>query len=88
MDHSLLKISIIIFWRIGKRNIQMIRRFFVMAQDQKLKCKDCGQTFVFTTGEQDFYKEKGFGNPPVRCKECRQAKKMRNGEDKTNFRKY
>lgn len=46
-----------------------------MAEDKTLKCRDCGQDFVFTTGEQDFYAEKGFQNEPVRCAPCRQAKK-------------
>jgi len=40
-------------------------------QDKTIKCKDCGNEFVFTVGEQEFYKEKGFENEPIRCKECR-----------------
>ena len=44
-------------------------------QDKTLVCKDCGNEFVFTVGEQEFYKEKGFTNEPVRCKECRINKK-------------
>lgn len=35
--------------------------------DKNLNCKDCGKEFVFTEGEQTFYKEKGFENDPVRC---------------------
>ena len=46
-----------------------------MNQDKTLVCRDCGQTFVFTASEQDFYAEKGFTNEPVRCKECRSARK-------------
>lgn len=46
-------------------------------QDEKIICKDCGKEFVFTVREQEFYAEKGFENKPVRCKECRQAKKDR-----------
>ncbi|HWJ04010.1 MAG TPA: zinc-ribbon domain containing protein [Verrucomicrobiae bacterium] len=50
-----------------------------MFQDKELTCKDCGNTFVFTTGEQEFYAEKGFENEPTRCRECRNARKaMRN----------
>jgi len=49
-------------------------------QDKTLKCKDCGQDFVFTVGEQEFYAEKGFENEPARCRECRDARKHeRNG---------
>lgn len=44
-------------------------------QDKTLVCKDCGKEFVFTVGEQEFYKEKGFDNEPVRCPDCRRAKK-------------
>ncbi len=45
-------------------------------EDITLKCKDCGKEFVFTAGEQAFYAEKGFTNQPVRCKECRNARKQ------------
>ena len=40
-------------------------------QDRTLVCKDCGKEFTFTAGEQEFYKEKGFENDPVRCRDCR-----------------
>jgi len=43
--------------------------------DKTLICKDCHQEFVFTEGEQAFYKEKGFENEPQRCPECRRARK-------------
>ena len=47
-------------------------------EDKTLVCKDCGNEFVFTTGEQEFYKEKGFENEPVRCPDCRRARKLQN----------
>lgn len=40
-------------------------------EDKTLTCKDCGQEFVWTAGEQDFYAQKGFDNPPSRCRVCR-----------------
>lgn len=46
-----------------------------MYEDKILVCKDCGNEFVFTAGEQEFYAEKGFVNEPQRCKECRIARK-------------
>ncbi|MDY6013200.1 zinc-ribbon domain-containing protein [Clostridium sp.] len=46
-------------------------------EDKKITCRDCGKEFVFTVGEQEFYKEKGFENEPVRCPECRKARKQR-----------
>ncbi len=45
--------------------------------DIVLTCKDCGKEFTFTEGEQQFYQEKGFSNP-VRCAECRKARKQQN----------
>lgn len=44
--------------------------------DKTIVCKDCGNEFVFTEGEQAFYAEKGFTNEPVRCAECRKARKQ------------
>lgn len=43
--------------------------------DKTLKCRDCGSEFIFSVGEQEFYKEKGFENDPVRCPDCRRARK-------------
>jgi hypothetical protein len=48
-------------------------------QDKDLVCKDCGVTFVFTVGEQEFYAEKGFENEPLRCRDCRNARKANRG---------
>lgn len=45
-----------------------------MFQDRTLTCRDCGQEFVFTAGEQEFYASKGFENDPSRCPECRSAR--------------
>ena len=28
-------------------------------EDKTLVCKDCGKEFIFTVGEQEFFKEKG-----------------------------
>jgi len=47
--------------------------------DQQLTCADCSRAFTWTAGEQEFFHEKGFANPPKRCKECRQAKKEQRG---------
>lgn len=46
--------------------------------DRTLTCRDCGQEFVFTGGEQDFYTQRGFSEPQ-RCPECRQARKTQRG---------
>jgi CxxC-x17-CxxC domain-containing protein len=44
-------------------------------QDQYLKCVDCGEEFVFTASEQQFYQDKGLTNAPTRCRTCREARK-------------
>lgn len=49
-------------------------------QDKTIICKDCGKEFVFTAGEQEFYAEKNFSEP-VRCKECREARKQNRNEN-------
>jgi CxxC-x17-CxxC domain-containing protein len=46
-------------------------------EDKTIVCKECGNEFVFTAGEQEFYAEKGFENEPSRCKPCRDARKRR-----------
>jgi hypothetical protein len=38
--------------------------------DMKLKCVDCGKEFVFTEGEQTYYRERGLAIPK-RCSGCR-----------------
>jgi CxxC-x17-CxxC domain-containing protein len=46
-------------------------------QDRQITCLDCNQPFVFTAGEQEFYKKKGFREEPKRCKPCRAARNAR-----------
>ena len=59
----------------GLKNISIFKGEKTMYQDKTLICKDCGNEFVFTAGEQEFYAEKGFENEPVRCKDCRVSRK-------------
>lgn len=49
-----------------------------MYQDRTLTCRDCGNDFVFSASEQEFFAEKGFTNDPGRCPSCRAARKQRN----------
>ncbi len=49
-----------------------------MAGDQQLTCSDCGQTFTFSSEDQEFFRERGYSTPK-RCKACRQAKKFDSG---------
>jgi|GEM_PF-2274730 len=42
--------------------------------DKELLCRDCGTTFLFTAGEQDYYLQKGVENLPKRCLVCRRKR--------------
>lgn len=46
-------------------------------KDITIKCKKCGNDFVWTISDQNFYKEKGFFKPSY-CKECRKKMKVIN----------
>ena len=52
--------------------------------DKTIRCKDCGEDFIFNESEQAFYKEKGFENEPQRCPACRKAKKSRYNSDRND----
>jgi len=47
----------------------------VVFEDKTLDCKDCGDSFLFTAGEQGFYLEKGLLNEPQRCPGCREERR-------------
>jgi CxxC-x17-CxxC domain-containing protein len=47
--------------------------------DRQIACLDCGQSFTFTAGEQEFFKRKGFREEPKRCKPCRANRNARRG---------
>ena len=49
-----------------------------MYNDKNLTCADCGQEFVFTASEQDFYAQRGF-TEPRRCPSCRASRKAARG---------
>ncbi len=46
-------------------------------EDQSLECIDCKEQFVWSVGEQTFYRDKGLKNQPKRCKACKKAKTQR-----------
>ena len=50
-----------------------------MYTDKTLTCRDCGQNFTFTTGEQEFFASRGFTNEPSRCPDCRAQRKSQQG---------
>lgn len=51
-------------------------------QDRVLKCVDCSADFVFTVGEQQFYRDKNFTNEPRRCKSCKSKRQSGGGGDR------
>src|SRR5215813_9325823 len=48
-------------------------------EDKSITCVDCGEEFLFTAGEQAFYRERGLTNEPTRCKNCREKRKATRG---------
>ena len=42
--------------------------------DKTIVCRDCNE-FIFTVGEQEFYKEKGFENEPQDVQIAEELKK-------------
>jgi len=52
--------------------------------DQNLTCRDCGQSFVFTASEQDFYAQRGFTNP-LRCPSCRASRKAARNDSGSSY---
>jgi CxxC-x17-CxxC domain-containing protein len=47
--------------------------------DRILTCRDCGEDFTFTAGEQAFYASRGLTNDPGRCPSCRAARRSGGG---------
>jgi CxxC-x17-CxxC domain-containing protein len=66
----------------------ILRRAPVSFEDKTLVCRDCGEAFTFTAGEQEFYAQKGFTNEPMRCRNCRQARKQQRGGNATSERSF
>jgi CxxC-x17-CxxC domain-containing protein len=48
-------------------------------EDKTLQCSECGESFTFTAGEQEFYQSKGYANEPKRCPACRQTRRADRG---------
>lgn len=47
--------------------------------DKTLTCRECHKPFLWTAGEQAFFKERGLINIPARCVECRSNRKEKMG---------
>ncbi len=44
-------------------------------QDLELNCGQCGDSFVFSRSEQEFFTQKGFVHPK-RCRDCRSHRRL------------
>src|SRR5437868_15393368 len=51
----------------------------VSFQDKTLTCRDCGQEFIWTAAEQEFYASRGLQNAPTRCPADRAAPRAQGG---------
>ena len=59
--------------------------------DKQLQCVDCGNEFIFSAEEQEFFAEKGYTNEPKRCVACRQARRSERGGgggNRANVKRY
>jgi len=54
--------------------LSTVRKVFGEVSDRTITCRDCGQEFTFTAGEQAFYQERGYSEPQ-RCSSCRAERK-------------
>jgi len=45
--------------------------------DRTIPCIDCSAEFIWTVGEQTFFRDKRLENPPKRCRDCKKAKNER-----------
>ena len=56
-------------------------------EDKSIQCSDCGVSFTFSAGEQEFFHTKGFTNEPKRCLSCRAKRKTeRYGDGDHSYR--
>jgi CxxC-x17-CxxC domain-containing protein len=48
---------------------------YLQFSDKSMTCVDCGDTFIWTGGAQQFFHAKGLEHPPKRCPPCKEAKR-------------
>lgn len=44
--------------------------------DRTLDCTECNSRFVFSAGEQKYYRDRAIQNEPKRCKPCRDLRRQ------------
>lgn len=45
--------------------------------DMEIQCRDCNKKFIWSAGEQDYYKQYNLFKPS-RCPDCRKKRKSQN----------
>jgi CxxC-x17-CxxC domain-containing protein len=60
-------------WAASTKHTDIVDEF----EDKSILCIDCDYAFIWTAGEQVFYRDKDLLNPPKRCKLCKKAKNFR-----------
>ena len=77
---------------MGEVNSYRSEASFSVYTDRTITCADCGQEFTFTAGEQEFYAQRGFTEPPKRCPSDRALRKSQRsrgaGDDGGNAGRY
>ena len=58
-----------------------------MTSDRTMTCADCGQEFMFSASEQQFYADRGFSDPR-RCPTCRAQRKAARGSSGGGYGGY
>ena len=56
---------------------------FASMDGEQLTCKNCSQTFMFSTEDQEYYQDNGWLHKPTRCRGCSESNKARLA-DRTN----
>ena len=59
-----------------------------MFEDRSLTCRDCGEAFTFSSGEQAFFASKGLTNEPQRCAACRATARQARSAAPAGSREY
>ena len=46
-----------------------------LKKDIVLKCNQCGNEFIFTINDQEFFEKNGWNTIPKKCRPCRTERK-------------
>jgi CxxC-x17-CxxC domain-containing protein len=60
---------------VAQSGFSVYLRRLVVFQDKTIACRDCGEMFIFTAGEQGYFVERNLLNEPQRCYSCREQRR-------------